>query len=231
MRCLDFGFYIYDQFGFEPRLELSTRPEKRVGTEEMWDQRRGRAEEGARGPGPRVRPERGRRRLLRPEDRPPHDRRDRPLVAARHRAARLLHARALRAHLHGRGQRRAPAGDDPPRADGLVRALHRDPDRALRAASSRSGSRRFRPLVLPIADRHNDYAREVAGRLHEAGIRAEVDDRTESVGKKIRDGELHKVPYMLIVGDEEQAQSRGCGAPTPRGRPRKSPGRATSSVR
>ncbi len=37
VRCLDFGFYIYDQFGFEPRLELSTRPEKRVGTEEMWD--------------------------------------------------------------------------------------------------------------------------------------------------------------------------------------------------
>ena len=37
LRCLDFGFYIYDQFGFKPRLELSTRPEKRVGTEEMWD--------------------------------------------------------------------------------------------------------------------------------------------------------------------------------------------------
>ncbi len=37
MRCLDFGFYIYEQFGLKPRLELSTRPEKRVGTEEMWD--------------------------------------------------------------------------------------------------------------------------------------------------------------------------------------------------
>ena len=37
LRCLDFGFFIYDQFGFEPRLELSTRPEKRVGSEEMWD--------------------------------------------------------------------------------------------------------------------------------------------------------------------------------------------------
>ena len=37
VRCLDFGFFIYDQFGLEPRLELSTRPEKRVGTEEMWD--------------------------------------------------------------------------------------------------------------------------------------------------------------------------------------------------
>jgi threonyl-tRNA synthetase len=63
-------------------------------------------------------------------------------------------------------------------------------------------------LVLPIADRHVGYAREVAGQLTEAGIRAEVDDRTESVGKKIRDGELHKVPFMLVVGDEEQSQSK-----------------------
>ena len=56
----------------------------------------------------------------------------RPLVAARHRAARLQLARALRPHLHRRRQRRAPAGDDPPRAAGLVRALHRDPARAHR---------------------------------------------------------------------------------------------------
>jgi threonyl-tRNA synthetase len=60
-------------------------------------------------------------------------------------------------------------------------------------------------LVLPIADRHIEYAREVSGRLEEAGIRADVDERTESIGKKIRDGELHKVPYMLIVGDQEQS--------------------------
>jgi threonyl-tRNA synthetase len=59
--------------------------------------------------------------------------------------------------------------------------------------------------VLPIADRHVEYAREVAGQLGDAGIRAGVDDRTESVGKKIRDGELHKVPYMLVVGDQEQS--------------------------
>ena len=57
--------------------------------------------------------------------------------------------------------------------------------------------------VLPIADRHNDYAREVASQLREAGVRAEVDDRGESVGKKIRDAELRKVPYMLVVGDKE----------------------------
>ena len=37
VRCLDFGFFLYDLFGFDPRLELSTRPEKRIGSDEMWD--------------------------------------------------------------------------------------------------------------------------------------------------------------------------------------------------
>lgn len=58
--------------------------------------------------------------------------------------------------------------------------------------------------VLPIADRHADYARRVAAALEEGGLRAEVDDRSESVGKRIRDGELAKLPYLLIVGDAEE---------------------------
>ena len=57
--------------------------------------------------------------------------------------------------------------------------------------------------VLPLADRHADYAREVAEALGAAGLRAELDDRTESVGRKIRDAELLKIPYMLVVGDRE----------------------------
>ena len=60
--------------------------------------------------------------------------------------------------------------------------------------------------VVPIADRHVEYARDVATVLVEAGIRVEVDDRTESVGKKIREGELKKVPYMLVVGDQEASE-------------------------
>ena len=48
LRCLDFGFFIYDLFGFEPRLELSTRPEKRVGSEEMWDRAEAALERRAR---------------------------------------------------------------------------------------------------------------------------------------------------------------------------------------
>jgi threonyl-tRNA synthetase len=58
-------------------------------------------------------------------------------------------------------------------------------------------------VVLPIADRHNEYAEAVAGKLREAGVRACVDIRTESVNKKIRDAQLQKTPYMLVVGDKE----------------------------
>ena len=60
--------------------------------------------------------------------------------------------------------------------------------------------------VLPLADRHVDYAREVHAALVEAGLRADVDERTESVGRKIREAELRKVPYMLVVGDREAEQ-------------------------
>ena len=58
--------------------------------------------------------------------------------------------------------------------------------------------------VLPIADRHADYATQVATALERAGIRCRVDDRTESVGKKIHDAEIAKHPYMLVVGDRER---------------------------
>jgi threonyl-tRNA synthetase len=59
-------------------------------------------------------------------------------------------------------------------------------------------------IVLPIADRHLGYGQAVRARLHAAGLRAELDDRTESVGRKIRDAELRKIPYMLVVGDREE---------------------------
>ena len=58
-------------------------------------------------------------------------------------------------------------------------------------------------IALPIADRHNDAADAVVGALRAAGLRAEADDRTESIGRKIRDAELQKIPYMLVVGDRE----------------------------
>jgi threonyl-tRNA synthetase len=59
-------------------------------------------------------------------------------------------------------------------------------------------------IVLPVADRHVEYARHVQDEL--AGFRVEVDERTESIGRKIREAELRKIPYMLVVGDREAEQ-------------------------
>lgn len=58
-------------------------------------------------------------------------------------------------------------------------------------------------VVLPIADRHNEYVRNVADRLRERDIRVETDERREKIGLKIREAQLQKVPYMLVVGDKE----------------------------
>ena len=60
-------------------------------------------------------------------------------------------------------------------------------------------------VVLPVADRHLEYARKVAGTLKAAGIRVEVDDRDDRVAAKIRDAEMRKVPYAVVVGDTESA--------------------------
>jgi threonyl-tRNA synthetase len=60
-------------------------------------------------------------------------------------------------------------------------------------------------IVLPISDRHNDYARRAFEQLRELGVRVAVDDRSESVGRKIRDAEtVGRYPYMLVVGDREE---------------------------
>ncbi|HNR16894.1 MAG TPA: threonine--tRNA ligase [Chitinophagaceae bacterium] len=62
--------------------------------------------------------------------------------------------------------------------------------------------------VLPISDKFIDYARAVSDKLKKADIRSEVDDRNEKIGKKIRDTELMRVPYMLVVGEKEMNENK-----------------------
>ena len=59
--------------------------------------------------------------------------------------------------------------------------------------------------ILPISQKHLDYANKVAARLRDERLRVEVDDRNEKIGLKIREAQLSKVPYMLVVGDKEAA--------------------------
>ena len=62
-------------------------------------------------------------------------------------------------------------------------------------------------IILPISDRHLEYAKKVEGILKEKNIRVEIDDRAESLNAKIRDAQLNKIPYMAIVGDKESSEN------------------------
>src|SRR5215218_12231 len=201
-RCLDFGYAIYDTFGFEPRLELSTRPEKRIGTEEMWDSAES-ALEGAL-------EQRGVEYDLNPGD-------------------GAFYGPKIDLHMTdsiGRSWQLGTVQLDyvmPERFEltytGADNAEHRPVmiHRALMGSFERfmgiliehyAGEfplwlSPLQALVLPVSDRHLDYAASVAERMTGAGLRSRVDDRSESIGRKIREAELAKVPYMLVVGDRE----------------------------
>jgi threonyl-tRNA synthetase len=62
--------------------------------------------------------------------------------------------------------------------------------------------------ILPISDKFMDYANTILESLKKADIRVEIDDRQEKIGKKIRDTELARVPYMLVVGEKEMNEGK-----------------------
>ena len=57
--------------------------------------------------------------------------------------------------------------------------------------------------ILPISEKYNEYANNLAKYLDGKGVRAKVDDRNEKIGRKIRDNEMKRIPYMLVVGEKE----------------------------
>ncbi len=63
-------------------------------------------------------------------------------------------------------------------------------------------------VVLPISEKYNDYANEVARQLNNCDVRTQVDDRNEKIGRKIRDNELKRIPYLLIVGEKEAEECK-----------------------
>ena len=62
--------------------------------------------------------------------------------------------------------------------------------------------------ILPISDKFMEYAENVLNKLKNADIRAEIDDRSEKIGKKIRDAELAKIPFMLVIGEREMNEEK-----------------------
>ena len=204
VRCLDFGFFIYDQFGLEPRLELSTRPEKRVGTEEMWDKAEAALQQALENQGLEYDLNEGDGAFYGPKiDLHMTDAIGRSWQLGTVQCDYYMPERFELTYMGADNQEHRPVM--------IHRALMGAFERFIGILIEHYAGEfplwlsPVQARVLPIADRHLEYAREVASQLDEAGIRADVDDRTESVGKKIREGELKKVPYMLVVGDQERS--------------------------
>jgi len=61
-------------------------------------------------------------------------------------------------------------------------------------------------VVLPLSEKYNDYAKDVLRQFEQAGVRGSIDLRNEKLGRKIRDNELKRIPYMVIVGEKEAAE-------------------------
>jgi threonyl-tRNA synthetase len=204
-RCLDFGFAIYDTFGFEPRLELSTRPEKRVGTEDMWD----RAEAGLE----KALVDKGLEFEFNPGDGAFYGPKiDLHMTDSIGRSWQLGTVQ-LDYYMPDRFELTYTGADNAEHQPVMIhRALMGSFERFMGILIEHYAGEfplwlaPVQAAVLPIADRHVDFANEVRDALFAAGLRAEVDERTESVGRKIREAELRKVPYMLVVGDREAEQ-------------------------
>ncbi len=203
MRCLDFGFYIYEQFGLEPRLELSTRPEKRVGTEEMWDKAEAALARTLEKNGLEYDLNEGDGAFYGPKI-------DAHITDAIGRSWQLGTVQ-LDYYMPEQFELTYTGADNAEHRPVMIhRALMGSFERFIGILIEHYAGEfplwlaPVQATVLPIADRHNDYARETAARLREAGLRVEVDERSESIKKKIREAEVLKVPFMLVVGDQEQ---------------------------
>jgi threonyl-tRNA synthetase len=204
--CLDYGFFIYELFGLRTLTELSTRPENRLGTDEQWDE----AEAGLAGALER----RGIEHTVNPGD-------------------GAFYGPKIDLHLQDSLGRKWQCGTiqldfQMPARFGLTYAgadnaehtpivVHRTLFGSLErfigiliehtAGDLPVWLAPEQVRVLPVAENHRAAAESLAEELRGDGFRAAVDEREETVGKRIRDAELEKIPYVAVWGDRESRQS------------------------
>jgi len=200
--CLDFAFATYRIFGLEPTLELSTRPDNRIGTDEMWDHAEAALTEALDSQGLSYKVNEGDGAFYGPKI-------DLHVTDSLGRSWQLGTVQ-LDYSMPARFELTYTGADNAEHTPVMIhRALMGSYERFIGILLEHTGGELpvwltpVQALVLPIADRHNEAAARVRDDLRAAGVRAELDDRTESVGRKIREAELRKVPYMLVVGDRE----------------------------
>jgi threonyl-tRNA synthetase len=195
---------LYERFGFDDvRVELSTRPDKSIGTDEGWERAEGSLREALERQGREFEVSPGEGTFYGPKI-------DFHVTDALGRSWQCGTCQ-LDFQMPERFGLSYTGADNAEHVPVMIhRALLGSMERFVGILIEHHAGRfplwlaPVQAFVLPVADRHNDYAGRVAEQLREAGVRCRMDERSESVGKKIRDAELARAPYMLVVGDREQ---------------------------
>lgn len=202
--CMAFAHDVYELFDFPVHIELSTRPEpdKRLGDDAFWDKTEGMLEEALRAGGHEYTIAEGEGAFYAPKI-------DLHMTDSLGRSWQLGTVQ-LDYNLPERfGLTYAGADNAEHQPVMIHRALFGSFERFIGILLEHTAGELplwlapVQAIVLPITDDQNEYAHKVTDQLSEGGLRVELDDRSESVKRKIRDAELAKVPYMLVVGARE----------------------------
>jgi threonyl-tRNA synthetase len=201
--CLEFAFATYAVFGIDTRLELSTRPSERIGGDALWDRSEAALLNALENHGLPYDLNEGDGAFYGPKI-------DMHMTDSLGRFWQLGTIQ-LDYNFPERFNLTYTGADNTEHQPVLIhRALMGSYERFIGILLEHFAGELpvwlapVQAIVLPIADRHAEHGAAVTARLRAAGLRAELDDRTESVSRKIRDAELRKIPYMLVVGDREQ---------------------------
>ena len=199
---LDFAFATYAIFGIDVRLELSTRPEQRIGSDELWDLSEAALAGALDALGLEYDLNEGDGAFYGPKI-------DMHMTDSLGRSWQLGTCQ-LDYNMPARFGLTYTGADNAEHQPVMIhRALMGSYERFIGILLEHFAGELpiwlapVQAIVLPIADRHAEYAAGVAARARAAGLRVEVDARTESVARKIREAELRKIPFMLVAGDRE----------------------------
>ena len=200
---LQFAFDTYKLFGLDVKLELSTRPDNRIGSDELWDHSEQALKNALDQHGLEYTINEGDGAFYGPKI-------DMHMTDSLGRSWQLGTCQ-LDYNFPERFKLTYTGADNADHQPVMIhRALMGSYERFIGILLEHLGGELplwlapLQVIVLPIADRHNAYGELIRDRLAAANVRVELDDRTESVGRKIRDAEVRKVPFMLVVGDREQ---------------------------
>ena len=204
--CLDYASYLYDLFGMEARFELSTRPEKKLGTDEEWDFTEGALRSALDRREIDYQVNEGDGAFYGPKiDLHMTDILGRSWQMGTIQLDSQMPARFGLTYMGADNQEHTPYV--------IHRALLGSLERFIGILIEHYGGEFpfwLSPVqlrVLPVGADHRPAAHALASKLREAGHRVEVDERDDTVGKRIREAELEKIPYTIVYGDRESDES------------------------